>query len=187
MVVLCLDTIQSGFFLQKLPFFQWILHSSLGYEYFLILFIHKHSVRCSFALLLYDRNYLTDLDIVMMPTVVQHCWKISCLPSTFVLRHDFYYLPVSLLCYIFLFSMKVFLKFERACNLLITDNYSFIVYVLLWYYTFIVQNLWSTKFSFFCNIQSDDEREMCARTVYCTNIDKKVYLFLEKLQNKYFW
>ena len=94
----------------------------------------------------------------------------------------FYYLPVSLLCYIFLFSMKVFLKFERACNLLITDNYSFIVFVLLWYYTFIVQNLWSTKFSFFCNIQSDDEREMCARTVYCTNIDKKVYL-LEKLKN----
>lgn len=27
-------------------------------------------------------------------------------------------------------------------------------------------NLWS--------MQSEDEREMCARTVYCTNIDKKV-------------
>jgi hypothetical protein len=24
-------------------------------------------------------------------------------------------------------------------------------------------------------MQSDDEREMCTRTVYCTNIDKKVY------------
>jgi hypothetical protein len=23
-------------------------------------------------------------------------------------------------------------------------------------------------------MQSDDEREMCARTIYCTNIDKKV-------------
>lgn len=23
-------------------------------------------------------------------------------------------------------------------------------------------------------IQSEDEKEMCARTVYCTNIDKKV-------------
>jgi hypothetical protein len=27
---------------------------------------------------------------------------------------------------------------------------------------------------FFCDLQSDDEREMCARTIYCTNIDKKV-------------
>ncbi|AQK42243.1 Polyadenylate-binding protein-interacting protein 10 [Zea mays] len=26
----------------------------------------------------------------------------------------------------------------------------------------------------FCALQSDDEREMCARTIYCTNIDKKV-------------
>lgn len=25
-------------------------------------------------------------------------------------------------------------------------------------------------------IQSEDEREMCARTIYCTNIDKKVFL-----------
>jgi len=24
------------------------------------------------------------------------------------------------------------------------------------------------------DLQSDDEREMCARTIYCTNIDKKV-------------
>ena len=23
-------------------------------------------------------------------------------------------------------------------------------------------------------IQSEDEREMCSRTIYCTNIDKKV-------------
>ena len=27
-------------------------------------------------------------------------------------------------------------------------------------------------------IQSEDEREMCARTVYCTNIDKEVYALL---------
>jgi hypothetical protein len=27
----------------------------------------------------------------------------------------------------------------------------------------------------FCALQSDDEREMCARTIYCTNIDKKVW------------
>lgn len=31
---------------------------------------------------------------------------------------------------------------------------------------------------FFCDVQSDDEREMCSRTVYCTNIDKKVFLLL---------
>ena len=30
-------------------------------------------------------------------------------------------------------------------------------------------------FIYDCNqMQSEDEREMCARTVYCTNIDKKV-------------
>lgn len=26
----------------------------------------------------------------------------------------------------------------------------------------------------YCGYQSEDEREMCARTIYCTNIDKKV-------------
>jgi hypothetical protein len=35
--------------------------------------------------------------------------------------------------------------------------------------------VWSLKsLPFFCDLQSDDEREMCARTIYCTNIDKKV-------------
>jgi hypothetical protein len=34
---------------------------------------------------------------------------------------------------------------------------------------FISENLSSC-----CDLQSDDEREMCARTIYCTNIDKKV-------------
>lgn len=27
-------------------------------------------------------------------------------------------------------------------------------------------------------MQSEDEREMCTRTVYCTNIDKKVYHYV---------
>lgn len=36
-------------------------------------------------------------------------------------------------------------------------------------------------------MQSDDEREMCTRTVYCTNIDKKVAnLFFLFLHNNMF-
>lgn len=34
--------------------------------------------------------------------------------------------------------------------------------------------LFKKSLPFFCDLQSDDEREMCARTIYCTNIDKKV-------------
>ena len=131
-------------------------------------------------------SYLTDLDIDMMHTVVQYCRKISCLPSIFVLGHDFYFLLVSPLCFIFLFPMEVFLKFETGCNLLITIvSLCIVCATLISKWWFKISGLLNC--SFFCNMQSDDEREMCARTIYCTNIDKKVYLLLEKLQNKYFW
>jgi hypothetical protein len=36
----------------------------------------------------------------------------------------------------------------------------------------------NSKFS----LQSEDERELCARTIYCTNIDKKVKIrFVRKI------
>lgn len=41
-----------------------------------------------------------------------------------------------------------------------------------------VEFLLSWSFDVCDKMQSDDEREMCSRTVYCTNIDKKVYKYI---------
>lgn len=41
----------------------------------------------------------------------------------------------------------------------------------------MVEFLLSGSFNVYYKMQSDDEREMCSRTVYCTNIDKKVYKY----------
>lgn len=40
-----------------------------------------------------------------------------------------------------------------------------------------------TVYQFSSGFQTEDEREMCARTIYCTNIDKKVNIsgmFIDK-------
>lgn len=53
--------------------------------------------------------------------------------------------------------------------------------------TVIIASMFSLFLLFFY-LQSEDEREMCARTVYCTNIDKKVWNFTSTVESiKFFY
>ena len=62
-------------------------------------------------------------------------------------------------------SMNLFCYFENnAC----------IFFLSLPVSMHLVEFFLSKCFNVFDIMQSDDEREMCSRTVYCTNIDKKV-------------